>query len=182
MDGYTKHALGIKRNTRPSKRETIFLNVFLIGGSIIFWLALVWGLFSSLANGSEVTSKAPVITTIYWSDGDSGRINGNLKFRLANIDAPETGGVGASIGGAKCEKERKLGYETKAYIVGITKNSKLIITKDFGYDKYERLVIDLTANGIDVGVNGIKNGFLKPWPHKGRRQLIKKPNWCVTTP
>jgi len=27
---------------------------------------------------------------IYWSDGESGRLNG-LIFRLANIEAPETG-------------------------------------------------------------------------------------------
>ena len=35
-----------------------------------------------------------------------------LKFRLNDIDAPETGGVGAAIGGAKCEKERELGFIT----------------------------------------------------------------------
>ena len=39
-----------------------------------------------------------IISSIYWSDGDSGRINGSIKFRLNDIDAPETGGVGAAIG------------------------------------------------------------------------------------
>tara|TARA_R110001599_G_scaffold116143_2_gene283550 strand:+ start:589 stop:858 length:270 start_codon:yes stop_codon:yes gene_type:complete len=43
------------------------------------------------------------ITEIYWSDADSGRINGE-RFRLSDIDAPETGGLGADICGAKCER------------------------------------------------------------------------------
>ena len=47
------------------------------------------------------TVKAPLeITSIYWSDADSGRLNGSIKFRLNSVDAPETGGVGAAIGGA----------------------------------------------------------------------------------
>jgi len=28
-----------------------------------------------------------IISSIYWSDGDSGRINGSIKFRLNDIDA-----------------------------------------------------------------------------------------------
>lgn len=36
---------------------------------------------------------------LYWSDGDSGRF-GDLKFRLANVDAPETGSL-KQRGGAK---------------------------------------------------------------------------------
>jgi len=41
---------------------------------------------------------------VYWSDGNSGRLDG-MKFRLANIDAPETGSL-KQRGGAKCEAER----------------------------------------------------------------------------
>ena len=59
----------------------------------------------------EVQQVNQTVNEIYWSDGDSGRING-MKFRLANVDAPETGGVGAR-GGAKCEAERVLGYIAK---------------------------------------------------------------------
>ena len=67
--------------------------------------------------------KAAVYSSIYWSDADSGRL-GKLKFRLANVDAPETGSM-KQRGGAKCEFERELGYESKAYIVGFT-NDKAI--------------------------------------------------------
>lgn len=126
----------------------------------------------------EATVVPSEITSIYWSDADSGRINGSLKFRLNSVDAPETGGVGAAIGGAKCELERKHGYEAKEWIVSFTRDAELSVTKDYGPDKYDRLVIDLSAAGNDVGLAGIEAGHLKPWPHKGRRALSKKPDWC----
>jgi len=116
-------------------------------------------------------------SSIYWSDGDSGRL-GDLKFRLANIDAPETGSL-KQRGGAKCEAERKIGYDAKAFLVGFTKGKTLQITKDYGEDRYGRLVIDLTANTEDVATAGIKAGHLRAWPHiKGRAQSLK-PDWCA---
>lgn len=115
-------------------------------------------------------------SSIYWSDGDSGRIDG-VKFRLANVDAPETGGVGA-IGGAKCEYERELGYDAKAFVVELTRDAELVITSNSGPDRYDREVITLSANGQDVGEAGIAAGHLGPWPHEGRRALAKKPDWC----
>ena len=114
--------------------------------------------------------------SIYWSDGDSGRIDG-MKFRLADVDAPETGGVGAR-GGAKCEAERALGYEAKAYIVELTRDAELVITSSSGADRYDREVITLSANGQDVGEAGIAAGHLGAWPPKGRRALAPKPDWC----
>ena len=93
---------------------------------------------------------------IYWSDGDSGRING-MKFRLANVDAPETGGVGAR-GGAKCEAERVLGYLAKEYMVKLTSAEPLEITAVYGKDRYGREVIDLSADGLDVAQAAIDDG------------------------
>lgn len=130
------------------------------------------------ASAAQSLQELEAITSIYWSDADSGRINGSLKFRLNGIDAPETGGVGAAIGGAKCELERERAFEAKAWIVDFTKNVKLSIEEKYGLDKYDRLVIDLSADGLDVGSAGINVGHLKPWPHKGRRALSKKPDWC----
>lgn len=118
--------------------------------------------------------------SIYWSDGDSGRLNG-IPFRLANVDAPETGGVGAR-GGAKCEEERALGYEAKAYIVELTRGASLVIERDYGKDRYDRLVIDLSANGRDVGAAGIAAGHLRSWPHENGRALSPKPDWCNEIP
>ena len=116
-------------------------------------------------------------TSIYWSDGDSGKL-GDLKFRLANIDAPETRSL-KQRGGAKCEAEREIGYEAKAYLVSFTKDKSLQIVRDYGEDRYGRLVIDLTANGEDVAAAGVKAGHLRSWPHKKGRAQFPKPDWCA---
>ena len=152
------------------------------------WPSMVFTVFMALVIGfivlnhnstvKAVEVKLDEITSIYWSDADSGRINGSLKFRLNGIDAPETGGVGAAIGGAKCELERKRGFAAKEWMVALTRDVKLTIAADYGPDKYDRLVIDLGAAGVDVAVIGVEAGYLKPWPHKGRRALVKKPDWC----
>ena len=118
------------------------------------------------------------IRSIYWSDGDSGRLNGSLKFRLNDIDAPETGGVGAAIGGAKCEAERAKGYESKAWAVNFTKDKPLKITNTHGQDRYERLIIDLSSNERDVGQSGIQAGHYQSWPHDGKKSLAPRPIWC----
>lgn len=116
-------------------------------------------------------------TSIYWSDGDSGKI-GDIRFRLANIDAPETRSL-KQRGGAKCEAEREIGFEAKAYLVSFTKGKTLQIVKDYGEDRYGRLVIDLTANGEDVAAAGVNAGHLRPWPHKNGRAQFPKPDWCA---
>ena len=116
------------------------------------------------------------LSKIYWSDADSGRL-GKLKFRIANKDAPETGSL-KQRGGAKCEAERALGYEAKAYMVGFTKGKEIRITRDYGEDRYGRLVVDLTADGVDVAEAGEAAGHLRDWPHKNGRALAAKPDWC----
>lgn len=145
---------------------------------IILAIGVAVGLFAAFKAKAQASPIPTEITSIYWSDADSGRINGSLKFRLNSIDAPETGGVGAAIGGAKCELERERGYEAKEWIVSLTRDAELEITQDYGLDKYDRLVIDLSVSSEDVGRAGINEGHLKPWPHKGRRALAKKPDWC----
>lgn len=142
------------------------------------WIwTLVFPVLAACADPSATTITAAPAQSIYWSDGDSGRIDG-MKFRLADVDAPETGGVGA-IGGAKCEAEREIGFDAKAYMVELTRDAELVITSDSGPDRYDRNVITLSADGVDVGVAGIDAGHLDAWPHKGRRALIKKPDWCA---
>ena len=101
-------------------------------------------------------------------------------------DRPETGSL-KQRGGAKCEFERELGYEAKAYMVGFTKDYMVGFTKektmriarDYGEDRYGRLVIDLEADGSDVGNAGVEAGHLRDWLHiKGRAQS-PKPDWCA---
>lgn len=127
----------------------------------------------SVAEPEEPT----LVSSIYWSDGDSGRIDG-MEFRLADVDAPETGGVGAAIGGAECERERERGFEAKAFLVEITREARLEITHREAPDRYGRTVIRLSADGRDVAEAGLEAGHLKPWPHAGSRALTDKPDWC----
>ena len=142
-------------------------------------VSMLLGCVQNQAN--DRTSEAPIISdtfsSIYWSDGDSGRL-GKLKFRLANIDAPETASM-KQRGGAKCESERAIGYEAKAFIVEFTKDKTISIVRDYGEDRYGRLVVDLEADGADVAKAGVDAGHLRDWLHiKGRAQS-RKPDWCA---
>lgn len=143
-------------------------------------LILVGALIALTASAAEFSTRREspeaIATKIYWSDGDSGRLNGK-PFRLANIDAPEKGGVGA-IGGAKCEAERELAFETKEFVVELTRNAKVEISKSYGVDRYDREVVDLSVDGRDLAEIGLDKGHYRPWPHKGQRALVKKPDWC----
>lgn len=147
-----------------------------LSGSIIISAMINLGCSANAQNTSpDVVGH--VYSNIYWSDGDSGRLD-DLKFRLANIDAPETGRLGQRSG-AKCELEIKRGFDAKQFIVEFTCGAELIIIKDYGEDRYGRLVIDLAANGKDVAQAGVTAGVLGDWPHKNGRALQKKPNWCA---
>lgn len=112
-------------------------------------------------------------STIYWSDGDSGRFEGE-KFRLHGVDAPETGGVGA-YGGAKCEKERELGFDVKAEVVGFTRGRTIVVARRYGPDRHGREVVDLSVDGKDLADTLVSRGWLKPWDYDGGDL---KPLWC----
>jgi len=60
----------------------------------------------------------------------------------------------------------------------MTRDAELVITERFGPDRYDREVIYLSADGVDVGKAGIEAGHLGAWPHRGRRALADKPDWC----
>lgn len=116
------------------------------------------------------------VDSLYWSDGDSGRING-VDFRLADVDAPETGGVGAR-GGAKCEPERALGYIAKQSMSEATRGKKVVITNVEEKDDFGRVVMSLSIDGRDAGELGVASGYLKPYVFDGKRATMPKPDWC----
>ncbi len=117
---------------------------------------------------------APQRLSIYWSDGDSGRLSDGTKFRLHGVDAPETGGVGAR-GGADCEAERILGYDAKAVAVALTRQEGVVIVRDYGEDRYGRLVVDLEIAGEDVASKLVAGGTHRSWDYDGGE---RKPEWC----
>jgi|GEM_PF-1100185 len=132
--------------------------------------------------GVYTLSVGDVVTDLYWSDGDSGRANG-LKFRLADIDAPETGGVGAR-GGAECEAERELGFAAKAFVVELTRTGRagdavVVVTDTANVDRYGRQVLGLSVDGEPLDALGIEAGHYGAWPHRKGRAQSPKPDWCA---
>ena len=130
----------------------------------------------AMAACASPPSAADTVKSLYWSDGDSGRADG-VAFRLADVDAPETGGVG-SRGGAKCERERELGYEAKAFIVSVTKGKTLSINFNGEVDDFGRRVATVAADGKDVGLLAIAAGHLRPYVFDEKRATMSKPKWC----
>ena len=117
------------------------------------------------------------IHSIYWSDGDSGWINGKkdgFAFRLNDLDAP-----GTRAPEAKCEEAKAFGFEAKAFAVEATRDtSQLRITHYEGHDRFERHIIDLSVSEKDLGQMGIEAGHYSSWPHKGSKALAPRPVWC----
>lgn len=139
-----------------------------------FAVGLVLGLAALAVAACAQTPAAP--QSLYWTDGDSGRLNGE-DFRLADVDAPETGGVG-SVNGAKCEAERAQGFKAKEWVVGATKGKAVVITRRQDKDRYDRWVFDLSVDGKPLGELGLKAGVYRPWPFVRGKALINKPRWC----
>lgn len=129
---------------------------------------------------ANIIAPAPLsgqpVASIKWDDGDSGTANG-VKFRLADVDAPETGGVG-SVGGAKCEEERVFGYKAKAFIETTTRLRRLEITFNGEIDQWNRQMATVTVDGQDVGELGIAAGHMRPYVFDGKKATMPKPKWC----
>lgn len=142
------------------------------------YLAIILGVtaYASLPELRLRTEVREAAGSVYWSDGDSGRIDGK-PFRLSNVDAPEKGGVGAQ-GGAKCQRERERAVQAKEFIVELTRGAEVRISKSYGMDRYDREVVDISVNGEDLAELGIAAGVYKPWPHRGQEALSRKPDWC----
>ena len=125
----------------------------------------------------EIGSPLPETAFIYWSDADSGHIRGiadPIHFRLHDVDAPETRSPNQR-GGAMCESERPLGYAAKEFAVRFTEGAVIPITGDYGEDRYDRLVIDLSVNGADMAEALIASGHGQVWNYDGGDA---KPAWC----
>ena len=119
------------------------------------------------------TTKKPLKYGVTFDSGET------IPFRINDRDAPETGSVGAAIGGAKCEKERELGFASKGWVVEYTRDAELEITKEYGADCYDRKIIDLSVNEQDLGDYGIALGHYRSWKHDGKKALEPRPDWCA---
>lgn len=124
-----------------------------------------WG-WHALAN--RIGVAAPHILANPWVlDGDSveDRATG-VRYRLANIDAPEIGDA------AKCYKEAERGQLAKWVAVRLVRAAKLVTARNtWRRDKFGRRVALVFVDGMDLGELLIKRGLARPW--RGRRE-----KWC----
>lgn len=126
-----------------------------------------------------VTASTPAIAqgpTLTWADGDSGRF-GEIEFRLADVDAPETGPVG-SRNGAKCKAEQDNGRAAKAYMQDLTRSGRVTVTEIGEADRYGRHVVEIVVDGRSVSASALAAGHLKPWPHENGKAMAARPDWC----
>ena len=174
--GYNRN-LDRHKAASETRRQKLWVGVFTLIVLAGFSAAYVFAYLPEANSEPAILPPGTVIESIYWSDGDSGRVN-ELPFRLNNGDAPETGGVGAAIGGAKCEAEREWGFRAKEFMVLETKDGEQIITANYGQDRYGRWVLDIADDGRDLVELGMDNDFIRSWKHDGRKALEPRPNWC----
>jgi endonuclease YncB( thermonuclease family) len=89
-----------------------------------------------------------------------------VRYRLANIDAPELDS------GARCAMERRAGEEAKAAMEGLIYNAKSVTVRPtWRTDCYGRKVAFVYADGIDVGELLIGARLAVRWRGARRR-------WC----
>ncbi len=149
---------------------------YLAGAGVLLVMIAGGAYFASQApSASAATAATEIPLTVYWSDGDSGRLSDGTKFRLHGIDSPETGSM-KQRGGAKCESERVLGFEAKEAALELTRGKQVIVSETRGTDRYERAVVRLEIAGRDVGTLLVAGGTHRTWDYDGRE---KKPDWCA---
>lgn len=142
-----------------------------IVGTLVFVLIALFGARFASENAQAATELGG---TVYWSDGDSGRLSDGTKFRLHGVDAPETGSM-KQRGGARCEAERELGYDAKAAAVELTRGRAVTVSRIMGRDKYGRNVVALSLDGQDLAGLLVASGTHRVWDYDGG---APKPDWC----
>ena len=69
--------------------------------------------------------------------------------------------------------------EARDFIASRTMDAIIVITADYGPDRFRRHVVDLQANGRDVSQIGLDEGLLRAWLFvDDGRALDDKPDWC----
>lgn len=89
-----------------------------------------------------------------------------IRYRLTNIDAPETGD------NARCFFERTRGEEAKRAAIRLIRSAKLVsVRRTFRHDIYGRRVAYVLVDGADLGDLLVADGLARPW--RGMRRT-----WC----
>lgn len=124
--------------------------------------AYPWQLAANLCAGRPRAMAAPWVI-----DGDTiDDLRTGARYRLANIDAPETGNH------ARCHYERTRGEEAKRVAIMLVRSAAHVtVRKTWRVDRYRRRVAYVLIDGDDLGELLMRRGLARPW--RGRRR-----RWC----
>jgi endonuclease YncB( thermonuclease family) len=90
-------------------------------------------------------------------DGDTVR-DGGERYRVANLDAPETGRR------ARCPAEATAGAAAQAEAVRLISTARRVEAHPTGRrDRYGRVVAYIEIDGVDLGARLIEQGLARPW-------------------
>ncbi|MDQ1158915.1 micrococcal nuclease [Sphingomonas sp. SORGH_AS 950] len=103
---------------------------------------------------------------VFVTDGDTVRLEGGERIRIAGIDAPETHDDQAH-GRAEIAMGRAAAQTARAMLLGE------VVTIERVGRSYNRTVARLTLGGHDVGTELVRQGAARWWPRWER-----KPDWC----
>jgi micrococcal nuclease len=104
-------------------------------------------------------------------DGDTFAL-GSERFRILNIDAPETRG-------SRCERELVLGLKAKERLAGLLRAGSVDVDRD-GQDRYRRTLARVSVGGRDVGSILVSEGLALPWQDGPEAREARLRHWCGT--
>jgi endonuclease YncB( thermonuclease family) len=121
-------------------------------------------LWHMAANATAFERPGPLIRA-WVIDGDT--VDGDgVRYRLANIDAPETGD------NAKCFLERERGEEAKRAAIKLVRSANVVaVRRTWRTDRFGRRVAFVLVDGADLGRLLVAQGLAQPW--RGKRE-----RWC----
>ncbi|PZO54899.1 MAG: hypothetical protein DCF16_04150 [Alphaproteobacteria bacterium] len=105
-------------------------------------------------------------------DGDTLRDAEGERYRVENIDAPETGPR------SECPEERVLGAAATAYVAAWLQQARSVEAHPVGRrDRYGRVVARIEIDGVDLGERLITRGLAQPW--RGRKATFCAGAWLL---
>ena len=93
-------------------------------------------------------------------------IIGDETIRIENLDTPEKGNR------AECLAERLLADLATQRLQELLTGAQLVIVRS-GKDRFDRTLATIFADGKDLGVTLVEEGYARPW--EGRQV-----DWCGT--